>query len=270
MRRSRSEMYQVDFVAALFGGFLLVWLSGANEADAVSKASGSVLMFQISAQLVFESADHRQERLSVLPVDVVSTACIDDKWLSIIYRRSSQLVACHGTPRLHEGNPADISSRTRLELARGGKQEVTAVIGSSIRLSPTQSVQEDDISWIGRALEAVSVSADDSEIAVSLNTHQVAIGSVHRSWNEKPRILVQQPHALSEGAVDQLPGSPGTVSLYMPKFKRDHAQLNSEFTELVAVEVKLIWDLGRRKECWTGRQLVTSSGDIEVVLDRPC
>lgn len=57
MRRRASELYQVDFVAALFGGFLLVWLSNIGEAEFASRGDGKALtVFEVSAVAHFPGA----------------------------------------------------------------------------------------------------------------------------------------------------------------------------------------------------------------------
>ena len=45
-RRSRSEMYQVDFVAALFGAFLLLWISKTGKGHVYSEANAGIVVFQ--------------------------------------------------------------------------------------------------------------------------------------------------------------------------------------------------------------------------------
>jgi hypothetical protein len=56
-RRRASELYQVDFVAALFGGFLLVWLSSIGEAEFPGSGDGrSLTIFEVSAVAYFPGA----------------------------------------------------------------------------------------------------------------------------------------------------------------------------------------------------------------------
>ena len=45
-RRTRSEMYQVDFVAALFGAFLLLWISKVGSGGGGNDVVAGVVVFQ--------------------------------------------------------------------------------------------------------------------------------------------------------------------------------------------------------------------------------
>src|SRR5436190_2166532 len=69
VRRRASELYQVDFVAALFGGFLLVWLSSIGEAEFPGKGEGKGLaLFEVTARAFFKSVDGKSETdVSIIP-----------------------------------------------------------------------------------------------------------------------------------------------------------------------------------------------------------
>jgi hypothetical protein len=62
-RRSRSEMYQVDFVAALFGAFLLLWISKAGNGVAQDDVRAGVIVFQ-----GWCTWDGHQDRVPLLPL----------------------------------------------------------------------------------------------------------------------------------------------------------------------------------------------------------
>jgi hypothetical protein len=53
-RRRASELYQVDFVAALFGGFLLVWLSGISEAEFPGNDGKQLVFVELSSRGFFD------------------------------------------------------------------------------------------------------------------------------------------------------------------------------------------------------------------------
>lgn len=76
-RRRPSDLYQVDFVAALFGGFLLVWLSGIGEAEFPGKGDGKgLVIFELEANAYFLGADGVGEvSRSVVPLDSAHAAC---------------------------------------------------------------------------------------------------------------------------------------------------------------------------------------------------
>src|SRR4051812_14042652 len=56
-RRRASELYQVDFVAALFGGFLLVWLSGISEAEFPGNDGKQLVFVEWSTRGYFDQPD---------------------------------------------------------------------------------------------------------------------------------------------------------------------------------------------------------------------
>jgi hypothetical protein len=77
MRRAQpSELYQVDFVAALFGGFLLVWLSGMSEAEFPSDNGKQPVFFELTARAYYDRTDASGERWSpLLPATALGLGC---------------------------------------------------------------------------------------------------------------------------------------------------------------------------------------------------
>src|SRR6185436_1849895 len=105
MSRSRSDMYQVDFVAALFGGFLLIWLSGATDSEPSSMQADAPRFFEIAARNIFTDGNS-EDSLAIVPLGSIGTACIHASWLRTIYRSSTQRTICHGSPVLLNANAA--------------------------------------------------------------------------------------------------------------------------------------------------------------------
>lgn len=276
MSRSRSEMYQVDFIAALFGGFLLIWLSGTNEADVPASPTGSVLFFQISVRNLYKG-DQGQEALAFLPTDAVATACVDANWLSVIYRNRHELKTCHGSTEFFAGNVhqdylASVVARAMSE--QGKVQHVVGVFSADIQIESAGAGAGPEISWIGRAVapsgQLPSAGAYSEEgVTVSLASAQVAIASIPRAGMSIPRIQIRNPALSGPVAVDQLQDSPGTRSFYMASYKS--RPWPGGYPDLVETQIALVWDLGRRDECWRGSiQPVLDDDLLQDVPLSPC
>lgn len=96
MRRARSsELYQVDFVAALFGGFLLVWLSGINEAEFPGGGDKRPVFFELSARAYYDRTPPATgERWApLLPSSAIGLGCAHPSLVGLA-KVERQLFAC--------------------------------------------------------------------------------------------------------------------------------------------------------------------------------
>jgi hypothetical protein len=86
-RRARSSLYQVDFIAALFGAFLLLW---------ISKPTGSMSEPE-TAVVILESSCDDSDRISILPKLGGAARCVDKDLLQLT-DPSLNLEACTFKP----------------------------------------------------------------------------------------------------------------------------------------------------------------------------
>lgn len=96
MRRARSsELYQVDFVAALFGGFLLVWLSGIGEAEFPGGGGKRPVFFELSARAYYdlEPPVMGERWAPLLPSSAIGLGCAHSSLVGLA-KVEGQLFAC--------------------------------------------------------------------------------------------------------------------------------------------------------------------------------
>lgn len=115
-RRRASELYQVDFVAALFGGFLLVWLSNIGEAEFSGSGEGKPLVvFELSTRAFFTGAGLAGELdTSIIPLEAFRAACAHQGLVGILVKAGLEIFACEGTRSLAIGEAADTNILERM------------------------------------------------------------------------------------------------------------------------------------------------------------
>ncbi len=93
-RRAPSDLYQVDFVAALFGGFLLIWLTGAGESELRGDSGESVVVFEMSGRATFRNGGSHEATLLVLPNSLVRMGCAHDNLVAKMRTTSNWVSSC--------------------------------------------------------------------------------------------------------------------------------------------------------------------------------
>jgi hypothetical protein len=88
-RKSGSDLYQVDFVAALFGGFVLIWLSGMTSSES-SDNNSDITLYAISARLNFADSSW----LPVMPTEEASLGCVHPEAILQKVAPNSGLMPC--------------------------------------------------------------------------------------------------------------------------------------------------------------------------------
>lgn len=75
--RRPSELYQVDFVAALFGGFLLIWLANSAESDSAGDDGGNSPSFLVVTAMVYFNKSNTRfgEWSPALPSKALTLGC---------------------------------------------------------------------------------------------------------------------------------------------------------------------------------------------------
>lgn len=134
--RRASELYQVDFVAALFGGFLLVWLSNIGEAEFPGSGEGKPLVvFELSARAFFTGAGVAAERdTSIIPLDAFRAVCAHQGLVEILVKAGLETFACEGTRSLPIGRAPDTNIVERWAEATAKKitnNRRTVAVGST-------------------------------------------------------------------------------------------------------------------------------------------
>lgn len=96
-RRRSSDLYQVDFVAALFGGFMLIWLSTMGPRTVTAQPSQVGSFFQIFAKAYFiRKDDNRLEWTSITPVSSVSSGCAHSNVVAMLAASGALVRPCSG------------------------------------------------------------------------------------------------------------------------------------------------------------------------------
>jgi hypothetical protein len=138
MRRRSSDLYQVDFVAALFGGFLLIWLSGTAESEFPPERENNTTYFRATARLFFETKD--------APVR-------EEGWVSALPQSGLDRGCAHTLPApLEEG-----SEKLRERLCTLASQSELAPLNSRYLASPTASRND----YLGRVFRKIDYAAED-------------------------------------------------------------------------------------------------------------
>jgi len=78
-KRGAADLYQVDFVAALFGGFLLIWLAQMTQADSAANKASAASPF--SLEVWIDHGGSPSSRVNVVPDDSLrcaNMALLDD------------------------------------------------------------------------------------------------------------------------------------------------------------------------------------------------
>lgn len=123
-RRRPSELYQVDFVAALFGGFLLVWLSSVQEAEFASPSGESLAIFELDIQAHFSAEDGSGTSIqaSVVPITSKQATCAHTALISKLAEAGRPVFACEGKSSQRLG-----SSTSGLWLSDQAKAEAVKI-----------------------------------------------------------------------------------------------------------------------------------------------
>jgi hypothetical protein len=99
-RRGSSDLYQVDFVAALFGGFMLIWLSSIGEIELPPNSGESPVFFQIYSRVYFYSGSNAgspNNWVTVLPMSVINQTCAHDHVVNKFRSNENQIRPCYAS-----------------------------------------------------------------------------------------------------------------------------------------------------------------------------
>ena len=216
MRRQRSDLYQVDFMAALFGGFVLVWLSGQGALESPQAGQRLPVFFSLTARLVYSLPGEAEASISVLPEDAIDTACVPANWLRMVFGTHPEFGICKGTPTSEERTPEPYSVATvHTAIAADHTKQTEAGIGASppwaiehefvkvggidLSFSPGQDNATEFPAIIGRVIAKIrspAAQVGEYEIGrarVASDSQQVLIGVVPSTWRTVPKIVVQNP-----------------------------------------------------------------------------
>ena len=98
-RRASSEIYQVDLIAALFGGFMIAWLVSAEEVEFIT-ASNSVVLVTIDLRVigdVEEGGVSRKWWHGAVLDGAESEGCIPAEITELLDRRVANFIPCQYT-----------------------------------------------------------------------------------------------------------------------------------------------------------------------------
>jgi len=187
-RRRGSDLYQVDFVAALFSGFLLVWLSGISEAEFPEDASPPLSFYELNARAYFSpQAGGSVKWSAVLPTPSVTEGCVHP---NVIQLAASSLIqslrACESALTRKLNRPGDVAkdyyAAIESDLYRPTHVHDPIVsFGTTIEIFSRSNGKDSHAKFWGIALKSVS---DPNAIGVA-DDQAVSIGTVPSpNWPE--------------------------------------------------------------------------------------
>lgn len=94
--RRSSDLYQVDFVAALFSGFLLIWLVGIGDNDAAGVEGASPLLFEVSVRAIYAPKGGAGNRtwIAGLPEKASIVGCAHDALVAKLRELGRLAMSC--------------------------------------------------------------------------------------------------------------------------------------------------------------------------------
>jgi hypothetical protein len=132
-RGRSSELYQVDFVAALFGGFLLVWLSGVSDAEFAGNGTGEVLKpFKLTIVAKFSDAG-TEASADAVPISAFNAGCAPPKVIEKLSDAGLELYSCQsaGSDLLSSGVVESNLQKRALKMADTNHRPQNRLAGSA-------------------------------------------------------------------------------------------------------------------------------------------
>jgi hypothetical protein len=175
-RRRSSNLYQVDFVAALFSGFLLVWLATTAESDFTANGSTGPIFYILEAKLYYGSApgDSLVNSLwiSSLPDVSLHESCAPLELISYIDKSVSTISGCNYNDEIPRASAEKTEALMATVLRRSKESHVNLdhnvipTLGLNFRLLDDAPGEQDNYPTVGLALSKISV-ADEKSYAFS-------------------------------------------------------------------------------------------------------
>ena len=204
--RRSSELYQVDFVAALFGAFMLIWLSSISDRESAAETSQSATFFQVFVKAYFpkkNDANNATGWIPVIPQPAVSRGCIHPNVIPL-FENPERLIRACGGPTGALNKPADGKSYREFVIAQDevetkssfSTEPVISVKGLDLRIVLSDGTTKRDAPLLGVALSSIP-RADANDYANPLaktDYVHVAVGVVSGDGGSEPTsIKIRRP-----------------------------------------------------------------------------
>jgi hypothetical protein len=262
MPRQRSDLYQVDFMAALFGGFVLVWLSGQGILETPTEGQKSPVFFSLSARLIYSKAGEREVSVPVLPEEALDAPCISPDWLKPIFGSRPKPDVCHASSSvdLPPGGYDELVKKAAREDPK--PHEFVRLAGINLRLSEGASDENRDPVTIGRVVTNIGSNtrggAEHPEIA--RNLQQILIAIVPSRWKSVPRFAVRDASTIQTLLFSETARGKGAVEYRFPNINDSVAYIDPRTAQQSSapperlsaqrLEVVMHWDLAGRNLCY--------------------
>ena len=269
MPRQRSDLYQVDFMAALFGGFVLVWLSGQGISESSQVGRQAPVFFSLSARLIYSPPNEAEASVSVLPEEAINAPCIPRDWLRQIFGSRPQPISCHGTA-VELPLPSSAYDEAVLTSARQDAltHQFVRVAGIDLRLSgdkdnPTSfpAIVGRVVNNIGPAVQTVQHRTGNDHGYVDLDLQQSLIAIVPTGWTKTPQLVVHNAATFRKIIYSETARGGGSTEYQFADINRP-LPYNSKEPEARRLEVLVHWDLAGQNACY--RQTIQLNEKVDA------
>jgi hypothetical protein len=256
VRARRSELYQVDFMAALFGGFVLVWLSGASLSETVTTGERIPTLFSLRARLIYSTVGEPERWLAVLPNDVIDTSCIPVTWLHQLYGSRPLPTTCHGlVVLLNKVGTFTFDEEVSATAAKDGiLHEFADAQGIDLTLLDPSNPAGPKPTPIGRVLAKFdSTKQQAPRDALGENMHfniavqQEVIEIAPSEWHRVPALAVNNPATIQTQVYSETEKGFGNVEYRFPPWDDE---LTFDGEHALQLEVVVHWDLSGSNTCF--------------------
>lgn len=270
---------------------MLVWLSGQGALETPQAGQRMPIFFSLTARLLYSAPDQPEASISVLPEDVIDTACVPPSWLRMVFGSRSEFGICKGTPTpkerpiqksfreatLSSANEADHVKMTEARGASGSEleHEFVPVGGIDLSFSAGQDNPIESPAIIGRVIAKIKsptaqVRGDEiGHARVASDLQQVLIGVVPSTWRTVPKIVVRNPEILRTLVYSETANGQGEAE-YRYKvgtaLKYDSARVAPQ-----QLEILVHWDVAGRNLCYAQTIKIPDETATKSTFDlHPC
>jgi hypothetical protein len=194
-RQKASDLYQVDFMAALFGGFLLIWLSGGGETEFPSDTGKKIVFFEVSAKAYYR--DINSAKLDWAPIwsDAgVTQGCANFRVIALAASSTDRaLLPCHVDDLQplspFSGEVSDYTSRVDAA-AKAVKRDTyvdnrVSIDGTHLRFIYQDGALEREARLVGMALTRID-SNESKPLGTNADMTLIQVGVLDSSALGKP------------------------------------------------------------------------------------
>jgi hypothetical protein len=268
-----SDLYQVDFMAALFSGFLLVWLTGANRSEEVIDDTEQSYV-TITAR-IGDYPEGSSKWFPILSDEAAPLGCLGADWITLIDKRHITLDSCIGDPRPRPpdydwrnywGNKAgeqeqgvfDSPEQAALYGVFGGSgvpgQRLLSadVVGMRLEWGHGSPVR---LEYLGRAVDVTPIQNSAQrwqppKLTLVADRTFASIG-VLTGRQQRPTAIFVRPAPILDTVIDQDSSSPGVDSYRFPISASDIDDGIEQRSLTVTIRV---FRHGVQKSCSTGQR----------------